>query len=177
VGLEAVEFVLAAEEAFQIAIPDEEVHRMATPRDVVEYLLRRLGEADEQVCLEQRAFYRLRRACVRLYQTPRGTFRPETRWVDILPRYWRRHNWSLVHHATGVPQWPPLRFLARLPPDVATAGGTARYLAREAKAALKGDSGWSRGQIEEVVARLIREVLAIKQFGWDQHFVKDLGVN
>ena len=61
-GLDSVEFVMAVEEAFQIAIPDGEAERMLTPRQVVDYILGRLGAAERRVCLEQRAFYRLRRA-------------------------------------------------------------------------------------------------------------------
>ena len=176
-GLDSVEFLLAAEEAFQIAIPDEDATQMMTPRDVVEYVLRRVGEADQRVCLEQRAFYRLRSASIRLFQTPRSSVRADTRWAEILPARARRHNWKLLHHATAVPQWRRLTLWGRFPRAVQTVGGTAQFLALEAKAALKGDSGWSRQQVEEVVARLMREHLVIDEFGWDQQFYRDLGVN
>ncbi len=177
VGLDAVEFVLATEEAFQIAIPDAEAERMLTPGQVVDYVCARLGPAQEQVCLEQRAFYRLRRASLKVFQAPRAKVSPGTRWDEILPPRGTRHNWSLLHQATGTPQWPRLTFLGRIPTPVATVGGTAQYLAAEAKAALKGDSGWTREQVEETVAKLMREQLGIKTFRWDQHFVRDLGVD
>jgi hypothetical protein len=67
--------------------------------------------------------------------------------------------------------------LGKIPTPVATVGGTARYLAAEAAAALKGESGWTREQVEETVAKLMREHLGIKQFRWDQQFVRDLGVD
>jgi hypothetical protein len=177
VGLDGVEFLLATEEAFQIAIPDEDAVPIMTPRNVVDYVLRRLGEADERVCLEQRAFYRLRSACIRLFRVPRGVIKPESPWTEILPPRARRHNWKLLHQATGTPQWPVLGFWGRFPAGIQTVGGTARFLASEATAALKGNVGWSRHQVEEVVTKLMRDQLGIKEFGWDQHFVRDLGVD
>jgi acyl carrier protein len=56
VGLESVEFVLATEEAFQIAIPDADAERLLTPADVVNYVCARVGPAADSGCLEQRAF-------------------------------------------------------------------------------------------------------------------------
>jgi hypothetical protein len=50
-------------------------------------------------------------------------------------------------------------------------------LATEATAALKGATGWSREEVETTVARLMKEQLGIKNFRWDQQFVRDLGVD
>ena len=176
-GLDLVEFVIAAEEAFQIAIPDDEAAKIGTPRQVADYFLARLGGADDRVCLEQRAFYRLRRASMRVFQTPRSVVKPHTHWHEILPGGIRRYNWRLLHHATGTPQWPRLTLWGRIPTAVETVGGTARYLAVEAKAALKGTSGWTRQDVEDTVVRLMDAQLGIKKFGWDQEFVRDLRVD
>lgn len=176
-GLDSVEFVLAAEEAFQIAIPDALAEQMLTPRQVVDYVFARLGAADDPSCLEQRAFYRLRRATMRVFQAPRSAVIPNTPWAELLPSRDRRHNWRLLHQATGTPQWPRLTLWGKIPPEVATVGGTARYLATEATAALKGTAGWTLQQVEDTVARLMNEHLGITKFGWDQQFVRDLGVD
>jgi hypothetical protein len=111
VGLEAVEFVLAAEEAFQIAIPDAAAEQMLTPRHVVDYVFARLGAADDPSFLEQRAFYLLRRASMRVFQAPRSLVTPATPWGEILPPLDRRHNWRVLHQATGTPQWPRLNLI------------------------------------------------------------------
>jgi acyl carrier protein len=177
VGLDGVELVLATEEMFQIAIPDEDAERMVTPRQVVEYVLSRVGQAEESVCLEQRAFYRLRRASMRLFQTARSAVNPSTAWDAILPSRARRHNWRLLHQATGTPQWPPLTMWGRLPAEVASVGGTARYLATNAKAALKEGTGWTCEQVEDAFAKLVKDQLGIKEFDWDQHFANDLGMD
>jgi len=177
VGLDSVEFLLATEEAFQLAIPDSEAQKMLTPGQVVDYVCARLGPAQEQACLEQRAFYRLRRASIRVFQAPRANVRLGTRWDEILPTRGRRHNWGLLHQATGTPQWPRLTLLGKIPKAVRTVGQTARYLAAKAAATLKGDVGWTRQQVEATVTNLMNEHLGITQFRWDQQFVKDLGVN
>jgi hypothetical protein len=177
VGLDSVEFVLATEEAFQIAIPDSDAEKLLTPGDVVDYVLARVGSAADAACLEQRAFYRLRRASMRLFQAERSVINPGARWEAVLPTRNTRHNWRLLHQATGTPQWPRLTLLGKLPTAVQTVGGTARYLAAEATAALKGETGWSREEVETTVARLMKEQLGIKTFRWDQQFVRDLGVD
>jgi hypothetical protein len=177
VGLDSVEFVLATEEAFQIAIPDSDAEKLLTPGDVVDYVLARVGSAPDAACLEQRAFYRLRRASMRLFQAERSAINPGTRWEAVLPARDTRHNWRLLHQATGTPQWPRLTLLGKLPTAVQTVGGTARYLAAEATAALKGETGWTREEVETTVARLMKEQLGIKNFRWDQQFVRDLGVD
>lgn len=177
-GLDTVEFVLAVEEAFQIAIPDEEVQKMLTPRNVVDYVFARLSGTADRLCLEQRAFYRLRRATMRVFETPRSAVTASTPWQKILPGRSRRHNWRLLHQTAGTPQWPRLGLWGKIPHDVETVGGTARYLAVEATAALKGiTAGWTRQQVEETVARLMKECLGITDFGWDQHFARDLRVD
>jgi acyl carrier protein len=177
VGLDSVEFVLATEEAFQIAIPDADAERLVTPGHVVDYVLTRVGGGADASCLEQRAFYRLRHASMRLFQAERAAIKPATRWDTVLPTRDTRHNWRLLHQATGTPQWPRLTLLGRLPAPVQTVGGTARYLATQATAALKGEARWTREEVQATVARLMKEQLGIKNFEWSQEFVRDLGVD
>jgi hypothetical protein len=104
------------------------------------------GERDAPVedvrgLAEQRAFYRLRQASTGLFHVARAQVKPATTWPEILPTRARRHNWQLLHQATGPPQWPKLTLWGTFPANVATVGGTARYLAIEARAALKGSAG------------------------------------
>jgi len=177
-GLDSVEFVLGVEEAFQIAIPDADAERMLTPRDVVEYLSARLGPATSRLCLEQRAFYRLRRAAMRVFGVRRSAVLPATRWEELLPAGDRKHHWLLMHQATGTPQWPSLTFWRhRFPSSVETVGGTAAHLAEFAAGALRGDDGLAREQIEKTVRALMREHLGVKEFDWNDQFVRDLNVD
>ena len=175
-GLDVVELVIATEEAFQIAIPDEAAEKILTPRELVDYVCSRIGGDLRALCLEQRAFYRLRAATMRVFKTQREAVRPDTPWLALMPKRQRRHNWSLLHLAAGTAEWPNLTILGRIPASVSTVGGAARYLARTAEASLYGATPWSRVQVEATIKRLICRQLGIETFGWDQSFVKDLGM-
>jgi hypothetical protein len=178
VGLDLVEFVMAVEEAFQIAIPDEDAQRIRTPGELVTYIIGRVAGEDSSGCLEQRAFYKLRRAAMQVFAQPRTAIKTTTRWVEILPGRQTRHNWNLLHRASGTSHWPRLTLWGTVPEAVATLGGTARYLAEHGPATLKRpEEGWTRRQAEDAVKRLMREHLSITDFRWDQDFVKDLRVN
>ncbi|HEY7518665.1 MAG TPA: hypothetical protein VIE36_10275 [Methylomirabilota bacterium] len=169
---------MAVEEAFQIAIPDEDAQRMFTPGDVVTYVFGRVGSENGHGCAEQRAFYRLRRASIKVFGQQRSAIRPATRWADVLPRRQRRRNWRLLHQATGTPHWPRLTVLGRVPDAVATVGGTAQYLAEHGAAAFQRPTeGWSRQAIEATIGKIMREQLGIEEFRWNQQFVRDLGVD
>src|SRR4030095_128571 len=155
-GVDGVEFVMAVEEAFQVAIPDEDAQQMLTPRDVVTYVYGRVGSEQGHGCAEQRAFYRLRHASMKVFAQPREAIRPATRWDDILPRRQRPHNWRVLHHATGTPHWPRLTVRGRMPDTVATVGGTARYLVAHGEAVFQRPmEGWSRPAIEAAIERIM----------------------
>jgi hypothetical protein len=181
-GLDSIELIMSMEEYFQISIPDEIACQMRTPGNIVDYILLRVASESDHPCLEQIAFYRLRRACMQVFATPRKLIRPNTKWEDILPRHsglGRSHNWKLLHQATGTPQWPRLSLWNRIPEKMASVGETARYLAENSPASLKSQAqaGWSRSEVEEAIRRLICDQLGITDFRWDQDFVKDLGLS
>ena len=175
-GLDLLEFTLALEEAFQIAIPDADAACIFTPGQVVDYVFARLGGDGAPRCLEQVAFYRLRRASTRVFQVGRSTVTPATPWTAILPARDRRRNWRLLGQAAGVAPWPPLTLWGRIPSGNETVGATALHLAKHAPAALRGSASWTREQVQDAVARLIDEELRVTQFSWDQRFL-DLGID
>jgi hypothetical protein len=106
-GLEIVELVLAVEESFDIDIPDEHAQKIATPRQLVDYLARRLETASANVCLSQRAFYRLRRA-LRSLDGDASTVCPESSLLPYFPRATRKARWQALTSALSAPL-PPLR--------------------------------------------------------------------
>lgn len=176
-GLDGVEFVMALEEAFGLAIPDSDAERLVTPGHVVRYLEGRL-QAGTSGCLEQRAFYALRRAAMSVLHLPRSAFRPETQWEPVLGSRHRRHTWKLLHSATGVAPWPKMSVWGSIPASAASMGDTARYLASYGVPSLqRHGEGWSTAQIQTTVTRLMADTLGIEKFDWDQSFVQDLGIN
>jgi hypothetical protein len=177
-GLDGIEFLLAVEDAFQIAISDDDAVTLETPGLVRDYLLRRLpGGKPHQSCLEQRAFYRLRRALIVAFETPRSEVRPATKWVEVLPGRQLRHNWKILQRAANLAVFPSLNVFGRVPREATTVGETAAYLAaRHPGALLVAGEGWTSEEVEDVIRQLMKAVLAIDQFEWEHHFVRDLGV-
>ena len=176
-GLDSVEFVMALEEAFGIYIPDVDAVGLATPRKVIDYLQKRLVPADASRCLDQKAFYSVRRAAMQVLEKPRAALTPATLWDEILDIRDHRRQWELVGQATGLPKWPRLRF-GSIPSDARTVGGTARFLATKCPSAVKGSApSWTSEEITEVVTRLMEAELGISTFGLDDRFVQDLGID
>jgi hypothetical protein len=59
--------------------------------------------------------------------------------------------------------------------QASTLGELARVIALcHAKELVTADERWSRGQIEEVIIGLVREVAALPEIDLDAHFVRDL---
>ncbi len=178
-GLDLVEFTIAVEDAFQVAIPDADAAKVRTPAQLVDYLMARLPRSDSTACLEQRAFYAVRQAGIRVLEAPRSTFRPDIQWDDLIPPGQRRDYWRLLHNAAGTSKWPRLTLFGKFHRGTGTIGGTARYLATYTPGALKRDDrkGWSRAEVEHVIRLLMAEEFGIADFRWDQEFVRDLGLD
>ena len=175
-GLDSVEFLLAVEQTFDLAIPDADASQLATPWHVVDYLERRLRSGAKPGCLEQRAFHRVRRAGMELLGHPRAAFVPDARWADLLPREQQARHWDALGAAVGLDAWPPRPGFLRSGPE--TVGATATLLAtRNAAALLKEGEGWTRPRIAEGVTRLMADELGIQSFRWDDRFGRDLGVD
>ena len=176
-GLDLAEFTLAVEDAFGLHLPDAVAVEILTPGELVDYLLARVTPAAHPHCLEQRAFYLVRRAGMQVLAHPRGAFGPSVPWTQLLPRGRRRRTWRLLQHATGTSKWPAMWF-GRVEPRAATVGGTARYLATYVPGQLRPPvAQWARADVEQIIRRLMLEELGVAEFGWNQQFVRDLKLN
>jgi hypothetical protein len=175
-GLDLIEFTLALEDAFGVSIPDADLVGMDTPRRVIDYLVERLPSASSALCLEQRAFYRLRDGVARAFGVSRERVRTDTPWEELLGTINKRRCWNLLQHAVAVPAWPRMPIWGAFSGDARTVGATAHYLAAYAPSALKPSSeGWTRSDIARVVTTLMRHELAVTEFTEDSRFVADLG--
>lgn len=177
-GLDGVEFIMEVEDALQVAIPDAAASEMRTPRNLVDYLRARLTADREQVCLEQRAFHRLRAAAMRVFDVSRADVTPQAGWDSLLPNNERRHYWRLLGQSAAIVPWPKLTLWGGFRSGLATVGESSRHAARHAPGSLRHASeGWTLDELQAVVARLMDESLGIRNFGWEQEFVRDLGVD
>lgn len=184
-GLDAVEYISAIEESFNVEIPDAEAARMVTPRDVVDYLTIQVPVVRDGPCLSQRAFYRLRAALRE--QSPRdplSLITPDTELDAIVPQRERGQAWQRVRDQLGAAKFPgpptPADWFRRLawwrPRRVRA---VIRYVVAYAPRAVVGEHGWTRPQIAAVVTALCEEEFGVdmRRFTLDSEFVRDMGVD
>ena len=107
-GLDTVELVIRFEEAFGIAIPDEDAANLTTPRHVKFYVLSRLTQGAHSTCMAQQAFYVLRREFVPLLGIPRSQFRPAVNLSSLIPIESRNEVWTRIGSRIGVAALPDL---------------------------------------------------------------------
>ncbi len=177
-GLDLLEFTLAIEESFGVYLPEADAVRLITPGQVVDYLEARLPPAASAQCLDQLAFYHVRRAAMQVLGKPRADFRPDALWSDVLLPEHRRRQWQLIGQAIGLPKWPRLTPWGSFPKAVQSLGGTGRFLATKCPGAVKGQApSWTRREITEVVTRLMAEELGVTTFNMNDRFVQDLGLS
>lgn len=85
-GLDAVEIVMAIEEAFDIQIEDSEAEYLFTPRDVINLVALKTSRLQATGCLTQRAFNRLRAGFIRHGGQKRVAVKPKAKIADLISR-------------------------------------------------------------------------------------------
>ena len=183
-GLELVEYVIAVEEAFEIAIPDADARRLETPNKLIDYLCARLGESADGPPLIQTAFYRLRNAIIEELGVERSGVTPQTILSELTDRS-ESQVWDAVARRLEVRRKvlthaPVVGWLAKLVHAPGrSVGDVAKQLAMLKPVALKPrNATWTRAQITEVATRLLEHeaALTIDSSQLDAHFIKDLGM-
>jgi hypothetical protein len=182
-GLDVVEFIMAVEDAFGLAIPDAEAERLTTPGRVIDYLAARLpaGGPETGACLSQRAFHKLRRATCARTGVDRQAVRADTPLGAVFAGAEGQRAWQDVQIEVGAAHWPrlgPKPLFDRAPaPHLDTFGEAAAFLGTRCPVAVQEDGpGWTRLQIANVVRRLIREEFAIEEYTEASEWGRDLGL-
>jgi hypothetical protein len=183
-GLDLVEYLMAIEDAFEVAISDAEAERLETPAKLIDYLCAQLGTSPDGPPLVQTAFYRLRAALALELDVERAQIRPESTVAQLTERP-ENDVWEAVARRLGISsrlltRAPAARWLARLThAPVRSVGTIAKQLAMLRPVALKASSpGWTRAQVTEVVLRLLEHEIGISVGPQDLGltFVRDLGM-
>jgi acyl carrier protein len=109
-GLDGVEFVMAVEEEFKIAISDAEAEHCVTVGQVVDLVYSRLRQTAEDPCASQHGFYVVRRRLMDALGLKRAQIRPETRLEALIGRKDRRKRWRelVAALAENKSRWPGL---------------------------------------------------------------------
>jgi acyl carrier protein len=98
-GLDAVELIMAVEEAFDMEIPDQEAVKLNTVGQMYAYVVSRLAFSQRDRCISSAVFYRTRRALMDLYALQRRSITPSTRMETLLPSGQRRSHWESLGRA------------------------------------------------------------------------------
>lgn len=85
-GLDGVELVLSSEEAFQIAISDEEARMCETPGMLSDLIYSKLRKSKQEKCPSMYGFYVVRKAMMEHFGLPREKIKPETKLDDLITR-------------------------------------------------------------------------------------------
>lgn len=166
-GLALVEVVIVTEDEFGIPIPDEDEHRITTPRALVDYLVEKLAPpAEELAHSSQRAFTTLCEAIVHVLGPQRHEIVPSTTWESLLPRSHALADkaWHAIEGRVGGP-------LRRDHGAAAIVGHTALQISdRGTPGPQEVARMRTREEIATAVRRLIREKLEVKEFTDDTPF-------
>lgn len=125
-GLDGVEIVMKAEEAFDIVIEDHEAEKTLTPRDLIELVMSKVGRTDRAVCLTQRSFHRFRASMIRTAGFRREHIKPEGSVRALFPLKTRKESVRQVLQDIGlkdIPQFVRPSWLVYLSFGVAVGAG------------------------------------------------------
>src|SRR5262245_28224570 len=183
-GLDIVEYVMAVEDAFEVALPDDRLDTVRSPRDFAALVAECVPAADSGPCLSQRAFYRLRWAMLNRADLPRGAIKPELVLVDMLPAERPTELWAAICGELQLPKPLTLRgrhgvlaFLGMRPTTFGNAVG--ELVMRYPRRLLKAGEGWTASQIHAVLAQLLDREQGISpgSYSVDASYVHDLGMD
>jgi acyl carrier protein len=181
-GLDSVEFVMTLEDAFYLAILDEDVERLFTVGDAFEYLVMRLQcHAPAPACPSAHRFYRLREELTVRFHVSRSRVRLDARIAELVPTDSHRSRWPDVTAAVGLApprvrlgwfSWP-----TRFPePSV-----TVRELVGESPLDefFDSDGGVDREVVWRKLVTIVAEQFCVppQRIRPQTSFVKDLGMD
>jgi acyl carrier protein len=177
-GLDAVELILAVEDAFCIAIPDAVIAEMITPAALISFVQSAVkSRPDRSTCISMRAFHRVR-ACL---MKSTGVGRSEVTLSTPIRRLFSGSN--------RVDQWKEFKTDASLVslPDFGLGSGwlfpprsvndlvsiTISQISNE----LKENQNWTHDEVRQIVRRIISDQLGVERFEDTDEFVRDLGLD
>jgi acyl carrier protein len=101
-GLDAVEIVMAVEEAFDIRIENGEAEKILMPRQLIELVMGKVVVSTTSVCLTHRAFNLLRKSLLLHGDWKRTQIIPDTNLNELIPRDHRKPLVSEVTRELGI---------------------------------------------------------------------------
>jgi acyl carrier protein len=106
--MDAVEIVMAVEDAFDIRIEDAEAEKILTPAQLIDLVLSKTETATENICLTQRAFNLLRGALIHRCALTRKHIKPDAPLRTTILRPVRRAQLNQLACDLAIPRRPEL---------------------------------------------------------------------
>ena len=99
--MEGVELILSMKEAFDVSISDEEAYKMATPKDAIELISRKVQVGDDSSCLNQAAFHRVRKILMDDFDIPRKEIKTDSDLSELISPERQHEFWKKIRGIVG----------------------------------------------------------------------------
>ena len=177
-GLDAVELVIAVEEAFGIAIPDAEAAAIITPAQLISHVQRAVRSTqDRRACISLRAFHRVRASLMRSTGVSRFEVALHTRIGALFPGSRRSHLWDSFRQDSSLVALPDLRFGRGWIFSPTTVRDLVSIAVAQTANELRAVRSWTDEEVRQIVREIIRDQLGIDKFRDSGDFVRDLGLS
>jgi hypothetical protein len=105
-GLDTIDLIMRVEEAFGIAISDDDfsnVGKDPTVGDIYQLVLKKVETTTEGgSCITQHVFYKLRQALMEQFNIPRCEITPSTHMESLIAREGRKLKWNKLQQELGL---------------------------------------------------------------------------
>jgi acyl carrier protein len=177
-GLDAVELVIAVEEAFGIAISDAEASAMLTPAHLISHVQRAVASTqDRKACITLRAFHRIRASLMRSVGASRSEVALHVRIGALFPASRRSQLWDSFRQQSSLAALPALRFGRGWIFSPRTVRDLVSVAVAQKANELREERSWTDEEVRQVVREIIRDQLGIDKFRDSDEFVRDLGLS
>ena len=152
-GMEYTELVLSMEEAFDISISYEEAYKIITPKDAIELISKKVQIGQDGSCLNQAAFYRVRKILVDKFSIPRKEIKTSSNLSKLVSPKLQSEFWKNIENMVGDKKLAHLAW-----PFWITAFGWGLFIGFTTLIGI--NSGWFIGILVGVVIFIIFSILA-----------------
>jgi len=115
-GLDLVELALRIEEEFDIILPDADLEKMRTPRDLANFIDQKYQELHANRCSSQIGFYKVRKIFTDTFGFLKDAIKPLTNTQDVLGGT-IRNKWGQLQQKLKYPL-PSLQLYSRYVEDL-----------------------------------------------------------
>ena len=177
-GLDAVEIIMAIEEAFGIDIPDSALSKTTTPAILIAYVQNAVeSRSDRRSCISQRAFHRVRASIMKVTGVGRSEITLNTNINKIFIGPMRSEQWRDFKIHAGLADLPNLGLGFGWLFGPKSVNDLVAKMVLVISDEIKEDRSWTNEEIRQIIRSIICSQLAIREFKDTDEFVRDLGLD